>query len=720
MSRHLAALVSLIAILSACSPAPQPADELAYPTSHTVGVVETLHGQQVPDPYRWLEDLDSEETHAWVEAQNQVTFAYLESIPARDRIRDRLTTLWDYQRFGVPRAEGKHYFYARNDGLQPQSVLLVADSIEGEPRVLLDPNTLSEDGTVALTSFRVSPDGRWLAYGTASGGSDWQEWRVREVATGQDLDDRLMWIKFSSPSWNHDSTGLFYARYNEPAAGEELADINRVNKLFFHPLGTPQADDALVYERPDQPDWSFSAHVTEDGRYLVIDVSLGSDRRNLMFYRDLSADGPVVELIKEPPVALFRFLANDGPVFYLRTDFEAPRGRVIAIDTRKPDPGSWREVIPEDEDILESVDVIHDTFIASYLHDAHNQVRLHAMDGKRSGVVDLPGIGSVGGFTGRSFHTETFFSFESSTTPRSIYHLDMTTGESTLLRTPEVAFSADDFTTEQVFVTSKDGTRVPMFLSFRKGLERDGSNPALLYGYGGFRVSLSPFFSIANIVWMEMGGIYAQVCLRGGGEYGKEWHDAGRLANKQNVFDDCIAAAEWLIANRYTSTDRLALQGASNGGLLVGAVINQRPDLFAAAIPEVGVMDMLRFHKFTIGWAWVSDYGSPDDPEMFPILHGYSPLHNIRSGLDYPAVLIVTADHDDRVVPAHSFKYACAIQAVDTGPRPKLIRIETRAGHGAGKPTAKRIEEATDLLAFLGRELEMSAIERELATAAGG
>jgi len=699
------AVLAAVAVV-ACSPSPQRRAPLVYPTAPTVEVVDDYHGTPMADPYRWLEDPDSPETRAWVEAQIRVTDQYLASIPGRERIRQRLTELWNYERYGVPFTAGGRYFYSRNDGLQPQSVLYVAEALDAEPRVLLDPNRLSEDGTVALVFTEVSPDGRWLAYGTSAAGSDWQEWKVRDVASGQDIADHLRWIKFSEARWTRDSGGFYYARYEEPSQGNEMEELNQGNKVYLHRLGTTQAGDELVYQRPDHPDWFLEPTTSEDGRYLILTVAQGSANENMVFYRDLEAGGEVVELIAAFD-ASYTFLTSDGPLLYFLTDQAAPRGRIVAIDTGSPDRGSWQEIVPEQGQILEAASVVHDTIIARYLKDARAEVALFALDGAARGGLELPGLGSVSGFEGRRDDRETFYAYSSFTNPTTIYHLDLATGASTVFRKPEVGFDPADFVVEQAFYESKDGTRVPIFVTHLKDLLRDGRNPTILYGYGGFKASMTPRFSVPDLVWMEMGGVYAQACLRGGGEYGQEWHDAGRLKNKQNVFDDFIAAAEWLVAEGYTSPTKLSISGASNGGLLVGAVVNQRPDLFAAAVPAVGVMDMLRFHKFTIGWAWVSDYGSPDDPEMFPVLRAYSPLHNLVAGTHYPATMIITADHDDRVVPAHSFKYVAALQTAQGGPAPVLIRIETRAGHGGGKPVTKQIEEAADRIAFLTRELGM-------------
>ncbi|MCF2145451.1 prolyl oligopeptidase family protein [Desmonostoc muscorum LEGE 12446] len=686
---------------------PPSEKSLAYPSSHKSNQVDKYHGTLVTDPYRWLEDPDSQETRVWIEAQNQVTFGYLSEIPAREKIKQRLTKLWDYEKYSIPFKEGEQYFYFKNDGLQNQSVLYTLKSLDAEPRVLLDPNKLSEDGTVALSGLSISEDGKLLAYGISTSGSDWQEWKVRDVETGEDLQDHLQWIKFSGASWTHDSQGFFYSRYDEPNEKTRLEDVNYYQKLYYHQLGKPQSEDVLIYHRPDQKEWGFSGDVTEDGHYLIISVWLGSDSKSLVFYKDLTnPDAEVVELINQFE-ADYSLIDNDGSVFYFRTDFNAPRGRLIAIDTNKPARENWQEIIPQTAETLESVGILNNQFVADYLKDAHSQIKIFDLKGEFIREVELPGLGSAGGFGGKRYDTETFYSFTSYTIPGTIYRYDMVTGKSEVFRKPKVDFNPDDYQIKQVFYQSKDGTRVPMFITHKKGIKLDGNNPTYLYAYGGFSVSQTPGFSVSLLVWMEMGGVYAVPNLRGGGEYGEEWHQAGMKEKKQNVFDDFIGAAEWLIANKYTKTDKLAIAGGSNGGLLVGACMTQRPDLFGAALPAVGVMDMLRFHKFTIGWAWTAEYGSPDNPEEFPVLYAYSPLHNLKPDTAYPATLITTADHDDRVVPAHSFKFAAALQANHAGDAPVLIRIETKAGHGAGKPTAKIIEEAADKWAFLVRTLNV-------------
>ncbi len=672
-----------------------------YPDAPTADVVEDYHGTQVADPFRPLEDPDSKETRAWVEAENKITFGFLEKIAAREPLKERLTRLWDYEKFSVPFEEGGRYFYLRNSGLQNQSVLYTAASLDAEPRLLLDPNTLSPDGTVALAGMAVSDDGGKLAYALADAGSDWITWHVRMVATGQDTDDVILWSKFSGATWTKDGRGFYYGRYPEPKEGEDLRESNYFQKLYYHTLGTPQSDDKLVYESPEHKDWMFSSDVTDDGRYLVISVSHSTDDVNMVLYQELGRPDAEIKTLIDNFDAGYFLIDNAGPVFYFRTNNHAPRGRLIAIDTRKPEEADWRELIPQVDETLDSIDLVGNRFLANYLQDAHTQVKVFDVNGKQLGEVKLPGLGTATGFDGHRDDDETFYSFASFTTPPTIYRYDVAGSKSTVYRAPKVDFNPDDYTTEQVFYKSADGTRIPMFISYKKGLKKNGQAPTYLYGYGGFNISLTPAFSVANLVWMEMGGIFAMPNLRGGGEYGEQWHKAGTKAQKQNVFDDFIAAAQFLIDQKYTSTPKLAIGGGSNGGLLVGACLTQRPDLYGAALPAVGVLDMLRFHKFTIGHAWTGDYGSSDNPEEFAALYRYSPLHAIKSGTCYPPTMITTADHDDRVVPAHSFKFAATLQEAQSCDHPVLIRIETKAGHGAGKPTAKIIEEAADKWAFL-------------------
>jgi prolyl oligopeptidase len=710
-----AAFVSLAAAPAAAQSCAATGTALSYPVAKKVDQTDNYHGTAVADPYRWLEDANSAETKAWVDAENKVTQSYLAQIPQREAIRQRLTELWNYERYSVPYKEGGRYFFSRNNGLQNQSVLYTMKSLKDSPRLLLDPNTLAADGTVALAGMAVSPDGKLLAYSTAASGSDWNEIRVRDVDTGKDLEDHIEWVKFSSTAWTHDGKGFFYSRYDAPKEATKLADVNYFQKLYFHKLGTPQSADVLVYDRPDEKEWGFGGNTTDDGRYLLITATKGTAHKYRVFYKDLSRpDSKVMPLIDNFDAA-YDFIDNVGSVFYFATDRNAPRKRIVAIDVNKPQEANWTTVLPESGQTLMSAHMINNQIVAEYLADARSVVKVVDLKGKAVREIALPGIGSVSGFGGKRGDSETFFSFTGFTTPTTIYRLDMKSGASTVFRKPDVKFNPADYETRQQFYTSRDGTKVPMFIVSKKGLKLDGSNPTYLYGYGGFNISMTPGFSPANLAWMEMGGVYVVANLRGGGEYGEAWHEAGTKLKKQNVFDDFIGAAEWLVNNKVTSPSKLAIGGGSNGGLLVGAAMTQRPGLFGAAIPQVGVMDMLRFHKFTIGWAWTSDYGSSENPEEFKALVKYSPLHNLKPGTCYPATMITTADHDDRVVPAHSFKFAATAQADQLGANPVIIRIDTKAGHGAGKPTSKQIEEVADRWGFLTKALKMN----EAASVAG-
>lgn len=694
---NIALCWSLLVVLLAA----QSGFSFRYPTAKTDPVTADYHGIKVNDPYRWLEESDSPETKSWIEAENKLTFSYLASLPSRTDFEKRLTELWNYDKFSAPVRRSNRYFFTKLSGLQNQPVLYVAGSPYGkDARALIDPNKLSVDGTVALAGYNVSEDGKRVCYGLSSAGSDWSDWKIRDVDTGNDLGDELKWIKFTACEFTRDGKGVYYSRYPEPQ--HNLKDENYYNKLYYHKVGTDQAADQLVLENPKEKTWEFSAEPSEDGHYLVVSVSRSTNPENLVYYKDLSKEGnPLVPLI-DSWGSEYRFIDNDGSVFFFHTNNKAARGRVIAIDTKNPDASNWKEIIPEKEENLRSAAAVDNSLVGLYLKDAHAQLMLFSRGGKPSGEIALPGIGTVGAITGRHCDKELFYSFLSFAEPSSVYKYDFAGASSQLVARPEVSFNPADFTTTQVFYTSKDGTRVPMFIVAKKGVElKSAPLPTFLYAYGGFNIPMLPRFSPGIVSWVEKGGIYAQPCLRGGGEYGEDWHKAGMKEKKQNVFDDFIAAAQYLVDNKYTSRKKIAINGGSNGGLLIGACMTQRPDLFAVAIPEVGVLDMLRYHKFTIGHAWAGEYGSSDDPEDVKYLLKYSPLHNVHSGTKYPATLAITGDHDDRVFPAHSFKFISALQAAQSIEAPPvLIRIETRAGHGAGKPTSKQIEEAADKYAF--------------------
>jgi prolyl oligopeptidase len=677
---------------------------IELPETRRVDHVDTYHGVEVADPYRWLEDLDSKQTEDFVAEQNSCKLQSLDSLPQRDPIRRRLTELWDYERVSPPFRRGERWFMARNDGLQNQAVVYALDgpSPDASRRVLIDPNAWAEDGTLSLADFVLDREGRHAAFGVSKAGSDWTEWRVLDVERAAETGDVLEWVKFTSAEWLPDGSGFFYGRFDQPE-GDALEDVNYFQKLFFHRLGTPQSDDLLVYERADQKEWSFHAAVTEDGEHLFLHVSVGTDPRNGLFHRRLAdVDGPFTELLGDFD-ARWELLGNDGDRIYLLTDRDAPRGRIVAIDLDHPEVVV--ELVAEGDATIEIASIVGDLLFVGYLVDARADVHVHELDGTYRRDVPLPGAGTVTGFGGRRDDTAIYYAFTSFIEPGTIYRYDLATGESTLWHRPEVPFDPERFETTQVFVESKDGTRVPVFITAPRGVALDGTNPTYLYGYGGYNISMTPAFSPGVIAWLEMGGVHVQACLRGGNEYGEEWHLAGTKARKQNVFDDCIAVAEWLISSGWTSKEKLVLAGGSNGGLLVGACMTQRPDLFAVCLPSRGVLDMLRFERFTIGWAWASDYGTVDDPDDFAALHAYSPLHNLRPGTAYPATLVTTADHDDRVVPSHSFKFIAELQRCQSGDAPVLIRIETDAGHGAGASTTKLIEEGSDVRAFAADRL---------------
>ena len=677
---------------------------LSYPDSKPGETVDTLHGIRVPDPYRWLEDLNSDQTAAWVKAQSSLTNSYLDAIPGRQVLKNHLTKLWNVERLGVPSFEGGSYFFSKNNGLQNQSVLYSTKSLDIEPTVLLDPNTLSSDGTVALKSYEVSPDGKYLAYSTSASGSDWVEWQVREISSGKDLSDHLKWSKFSGASWSKDSKGFYYGRFPKPKGGDEMIAKNIHKKIYYHEIGTPQDEDLLVYERPNKPKQGLYAWVTEDGKYLLIQVSQGTDTKNGLFYKDLTnPTSKVIELLADFD-ASYDFITNLGSNFIIRTDLNSPKQKVVSIDLNAPISTQWKTIIPESKETLRSVSHIGGLFIANYLKDAPTEIRRFKTDGRPLPPVKLPGLGTATGFGGKSNRNETFYYFTSFTSPGAVYRYDIARNASTLFKAPKTQFDRDNYESRQIFVTSRDGTKIPMFIVYKKSLKLDGNNPTLLYAYGGFNISLRPSYSPATIAWLDLGGIYVMANLRGGGEYGEEWHEAGMKLKKQNVFDDFIACAEHLISKKFTSSKKLSIAGGSNGGLLVGACMVQRPELYGACLPAVGVMDMLRFHKFTIGWAWQAEYGKPDELDDFENLLKYSPYHNLKPN-NYPATMVITSDHDDRVVPSHSYKFAAALQSAQNGPAPTLIRIESKAGHGAGTPTSKRIEAIVDKYAFLSKSL---------------
>ena len=685
------------------------AQKFDYPDTRKVDQKDVMHGVEVADPYRWLEQdvRENQEVGDWIEAQNRVTNAYLQSLPYRDAIKKRLTDTFNYEKYTTPFKAGGRYYVQKNDGLQNQFVLYVRDSLVETPRVLIDPNTWSKDGTVALSGTSFSDDGRFIAYGVAEAGSDWRIIRVMEIATAKVLDDEVRWVKSGAVSWTEDGRGFFYSRFPEPEKGTQYQSLNRNQKVYYHRIGTRQSQDSLVYFRPEQPDWNYVPQVTDDGRYLVLTIWKGTDEKYQIHIRDLEEPyGMPVPLIEDFENN-YSLIGNNGTTFYFLTDLNAPRQRVIAIDLEKPQRENWKEILPQAASVLQDVDYVGNLLVTEYLKDAHTEVRIYTTEGKHVRDVELGQVGSASGFGGKRHDSETFYSFSNYTTPPSIYRYDVATGEKKLLYRANVAMNPEDYEVRQVFYRSKDGTRVPMFLAHKKGIRLDGSNPTLLYGYGGFNIPQTPGFSISRLVWMQMGGVLAVANLRGGGEYGEEWHKAGTKLQKQNVFDDFIAAAEWLIASRYTKPEKLAIQGGSNGGLLIGAVMTQRPELFRAALPAVGVMDMLRFQRFTAGRYWVDDYGSADNPEEFKAIYAYSPYHRLKKGTDYPATLVTTADTDDRVIPAHSFKFAAALQEAHTGPDPVLIRIETRAGHGGGKPITKIIAETADVWSFLVDQLGM-------------
>ena len=705
------------ALLTACSDAPAPTDtsassghNLVYPETRMGEVVDTYFGQQIPDPYRWLEDDRSEETGAWVQAQNELTFSYLEQIPYRAAIRERLQDSWNFERLGAPFKEGDYTYFYRNDGLQNQFVLY-RQKDDGEPEVFLDPNTFSDDGTTSLATLSFSRDGSLAAYAISEGGSDWRKIIVIDAETGEQIGDVLEDIKFSGISWVGNE-GFYYSSYDKPD-GSQLSAMTEQHKLYYHQLNTPQSQDEVVFgAAPGEEHRYVGASVTRDDRYLLVSASV-STSGNKLFIKDLQNPEAGFSAIVDTPENDVNFLTSDGDKLFFLTNMDAPNRRVVMANAANPQPEHWQEIIPETEHVLRASTGAGFVF-ANYIVDAVAKVQQYDFSGELVREIELPGVGSAGGFGGKPDAEELYFSFANYITPGSIYRFDPESGASELYNRPETNFDPANYTSEQVFYTSKDGTRIPMIISYRNDVERDGSNPTILYGYGGFNISLTPSFSVANAAWMDMGGIYAVANIRGGGEYGRAWHDAGRQLNRQNVFDDFIAAGEYLIAQNYTSSNKLAIRGGSNGGLLVAAVSTQRPELFQVAIPAVGVLDMLRYHTFTAGAGWAHDYGTAEQSEeMFSYLLGYSPVHNVREGVNHPATMVTTADHDDRVVPAHSFKYAAELQAKDGGENPQLIRIDVNAGHGAGMPVSMVIDQAADVFSFILYNMGYTELPRE-------
>ncbi len=703
MKIFMSLVLMAIVMLAGCY---NPDKPLKYPQAKRVDTVDVYFGHRVPDPYRWLEDDNSKETEEWVMAENKITNKYLKRIPFRNKIKNRLEQIWNYPKMSAPWKEGGIYFFTKNDGLQNQSVYYMMKTLDSEPEVIIDPNKFSKDGTVSMTAFSVSDDGKYIGYGISRGGSDWNEFFVRDIATKKDLKDHLKWIKFSGIAWYKD--GFFYTRYPEPKEGNELKGANLNSKIYYHKVGTPQSEDKLIFEDKDHPERGFYAQVTDDDEFLVIYAN-ESTSGNALYYKRLGVKNASVVKIIEDFENDYHVIGHFNGKFYVHTNKEAPKYKLLCVDVDAYHFDHWKDVIPEsNKDVLMGVSVIGDKLIANYQKDAHSEIMVFSQTGIFLHDVKLPGPGSVSGFGGEKEDTVTFYTFSSYTYPNVIYKYHLNDNRSELYHTTEVNFDFSGYETQQVFYKSKDGTKIPMFIVHKKGLKLDGNNPVWLYGYGGFNISLTPRFDVRRLVWLENGGVFAVANLRGGGEYGQVWHKAGTKMNKQNVFDDFIYAAKYLIDEKYTNPDKLVIQGGSNGGLLIGAVVNQRPDLFKVAFPAVGVMDMLRYQNFTIGRYWAADYGtSADSEEMFKYLLGYSPLHNIRHDVDYPAIMVTTADHDDRVVPAHSFKYIATLQHVYKGKHPILIRIETDAGHGAGKSTSQIIEEWADLYAFAFYQLGM-------------
>lgn len=699
MKKRFALLMFIAPILAA--------GQLQYPTTKKGETTEDYHGTKVADPYRWLEDDNSEETKAWVQAQNKVTFDYLATLPQRDKIKKRLEELWNYPRYSSPSKKNEYYYFYKNDGLQNQAVLYRQKGLDGKPEEFLNPNTLNKEGIAALGSTSFSKSGKYFAYSVAVAGSDWQEGYIMETATRKVLTDKIRWIKFSGFSWKGDE-GFYYSGYDQPDEKTKLSKQNQFHKVFYHKLGTDQSADELIYEDKEHPLRYHSAGLTEDKRFLILQISEGTSGAEIRYW-DLQDPGQEKFKVLIPGFSTEPDVIDSNPEgeLLVRTNDGAPNYQVVLINPKSPEKENWKPIIPEKEEALQGVGTAGGNMFASYLKDASTKVYQYNYSGELIREISLPGIGSAGGFGGEKEDKEFFYTFSSFSTPPSIYRYNIATGKSTLFRKTEVKLKTEDFVTEQVFFTSKDGTKVPMFLTYKKGMVKNGQNPVLIYGYGGFNIPVTPGFSTSNAFFIEQGGIYVSVTLRGGSEYGEKWHKAGMLENKQNVFDDFIGAAEHLVKEKYTNSQKIAIRGGSNGGLLVGAVMTQRPDLFKVALPAVGVLDMLRYHKFTVGWGWAVEYGNADSAKQFPYLYKYSPYHNLKQGVSYPATLVTTADHDDRVVPAHSFKFAARLQEYHTGANPVLIRVDVNAGHGAGKPTSKQIDEATDIWSFVMHNLGM-------------
>ena len=707
MKNNILIILICVSILLTFSFIQKGGIKVQYPKTKKVDQIDNYFGTKVSDPYRWLENDTSTETAEWAKLQNKVTFGYLEQIPFREKIKQRLTKIWDYPKYGVPFKEGKYYFFYKNNGMQNQSVLYIQEGLAGDPKVFLDPNAFSNDGTIALGSLQVSHDAKYMAYTTSIGGSDWNEIYVIEIPSGKKLDDQLKWVKFSGISWEKD--GFYYSRYDEPKKGGELSGKNEFHKVYYHKIGDPQSSDKLIFENLNYPLRNYSVSTSDDEKFLYLYETEGTSG-NSLYVKELSKPNSQFILIAKGFDDEYNAVDNEGNDILLMTNHKAPKNKLLIISTPYSDTTKWKTIIPEKNEVLQSVSIIGGKIVAQYMKDASSRAYVFDIEGKSLSEITLPGIGTIGGFSGKKNDNIAFYAYTSFTFPTTIFKYDINSNKTEVYKKPDIDFKVDDYETKQVFYPSKDGTQIPMFIIHKKDLKLDGTNPTMLYGYGGFNISLTPSFSLSRLVFLENGGVYAIANLRGGGEYGEEWHKAGTKMNKQNVFDDFIAAAEYLIKEKYTNSNKLAISGGSNGGLLVGACMTQRPELFKVAMPAVGVMDMLRFHKFTIGWAWTGDYGSSDDSLMFNYIYKYSPLHNIKYGIDYPATMVTTADHDDRVVPAHSFKFIATLQEKHKGNNPVLIRIETMAGHGAGKPTSKQIDEVTDFWSFVLYNLDVTPI----------